>query len=64
MPPPPVDASESAAIETLEKLGAKIDRYDNGHARLVDLADSKVTNDDLKQLGDLPHLESVEDHGR
>ena len=60
VPPAPVSDDEKAAMEAFEKLGATIDRDKGGHARLVELTDTQVTNDDLKQLGRLPQLESLE----
>ena len=48
VPPPPVDENEGAAIRLLEERGAKIDRDEGGHARIVELVDSQITNDDLR----------------
>ncbi len=51
---------EPNAMATLRERGAEIDLDDAGHARIVELIDSQATNDDLKLLSKLPHLESCD----
>ncbi len=55
-----VSAQEKQAIATLQELGAVLDLDDTGHVRILELGDSQATDDDLKLLSALPHLESLD----
>lgn len=58
--PLPVSAQELAAIDTLRQRGAEIDCDDAQHVRIVELVNTKVTDDDLKLLSEFPCLESLD----
>jgi len=58
--PLPVGEEETAAINKLQQRGAEIDLDDAQHARIVELVNSKATDDDLKLLSSLPCLESLD----
>ena len=58
--PLPVSARELTAINRLRERKADIDLDNAGHARIVELVESKVVNDDLSLLSDLPCLESLD----
>ncbi len=58
--PPPVCAEEQSVLTALRELGAVTDLDDTGHVRILELNDSQATDDDLKLLSQLPHLESLD----